>query len=192
MGARRGPRRGDPRLREQEDWRVAGLPGDPGYASKKEAAVSWNKQGEPGRNGTNGINGQPGRNGTNGVNGQPGANGTSGTNGINGKNGATNVTVREGQIRQWSRAGTPSTADVLCNLGEVATGGGDSTSGSTFSVAQSTPLTTGGALPTGWHVQAVNTGGGTGTAHRRGDLREPIELSVLVIHKRKTAAPSLG
>ena len=120
-----------------------------GACSEKEAAVSWNVQGVPGRNGTNGINGQPG------------ANGTNGTNGTNGKNGATNVTVREGNPSVIT-SGNTGTADVLCNLGEVATGGGDSTSVSTFSVAQSMALTTGGVLPTGWHVQAVNTGGSVG------------------------------
>ncbi len=120
-----------------------------GACSKKEAAVSWNVQGVPGRNGTNGTNGQPG------------ANGTNGTNGTNGKNGATNVTVRQGNPSVVT-SGNTGTADVLCNLGEVATGGGDSTSASTFSVAQSMPLTTGGTLPTGWHVQAVNTGASTG------------------------------
>jgi hypothetical protein len=51
-----------------------------------ETKLSWNTQGVPGRNGSNGKNGATGKNGTNGKNG---ADGKAGVNGVNGANGAS-------------------------------------------------------------------------------------------------------
>jgi Collagen triple helix repeat (20 copies) len=51
-----------------------------------ETKLSWNTQGVPGRNGSNGKNGAAGKNGTNGKNG---ADGKAGVNGKDGANGAS-------------------------------------------------------------------------------------------------------
>jgi hypothetical protein len=53
---------------------------------RRETKLSWNTQGGPGRNGSNGKNGAAGKNGTNGKNG---ADGKAGVNGKDGANGAS-------------------------------------------------------------------------------------------------------
>jgi hypothetical protein len=108
------------------------------------------------------LKGSRGPRGVTGAQGLQGLQGARGPSGANGTNGATHVTVRQGNPSVVAD-GEPGTADVLCNLGEVATGGGSSTTGEGWSVEQSAPLTTGGALPTGWHVEAIN---GTGDAQQ--------------------------
>jgi hypothetical protein len=47
-----------------------------------ETKLSWNTQGVPGRNGSNGKNGAAGKNGTNGKNGADGKAGANGANGV--------------------------------------------------------------------------------------------------------------
>jgi hypothetical protein len=49
-----------------------------------ETKLSWNTQGIPGRNGSNGKNGAAGKNGTNGKNGADGKGGVNGKDGANG------------------------------------------------------------------------------------------------------------
>jgi hypothetical protein len=107
--------------------------------------------------GNQGPRGFTGAQGPQGPRGPAGANGANGTNGTNG---ATRVSVRNGNPSVVADSDT-GTADVLCNPGEVATGGGFSKTGEGWALQESFPLSTGGTVPAGWHVEATNFTGDT-------------------------------
>ena len=106
------------------------------------------------------LKGNRGPRGLPGAQGPQGTQGPRGPSGANGTNGATHVTVRQGNPSVIADGDT-GTADVLCSSGEVATGGGSTKTGEGWTLEASYPLTTGGTLPAGWHVEAINLTGST-------------------------------
>jgi hypothetical protein len=124
--------------------------------SKGEKPISWNQQGPRGRDGSNGTNG------TNGSNGTPG------TPGINGTNGATNVTVNKASVAVPG-TGVSTSAGIACGAGQLATGGGFNSGGTTAVVTESSPSSDGGLnpsttgqTPNGWHIIVHSSAATTG------------------------------
>jgi Collagen triple helix repeat (20 copies) len=118
-------------------------------------------QGPQGPAGPRGAEGPPGARGAEGATGARGAEGARGPQGPQGPAGATNVTVRTGPPQ-----GGP--AEVFCNPGEVAVGGGG------FPIDPSTELTflrysrpnEDSGTPTGWSVLIEDVNGNPSQAVR--------------------------
>ena len=118
-----------------------------------ERSVSWNKEGIQGLPGATGATGATGKEGLQGKQGLPGLKGTRGEEGLPG---ATFVTVRFHQ--EEIPDATVGIVKASCLLGETATGGGSSVSGSNeWTMIESNPMPNlEGATPTGWEVRALN------------------------------------
>ena len=104
-----------------------------------------------------GPQGPRGPQGPVGATGARGAEGPPGPRGPEGPAGLTNVTVRTG-------APATSVATATCNPGEVAVGGGGTTSNVQLEFLRaSTPTPAGSATPTGWSVSALQPDGNDAT-----------------------------
>jgi collagen triple helix repeat protein len=127
--------------------------------SKGEKSISWNQQGRSGRDGSNGANGS---------NGTPGTPGTNGVNGTNGTNGATNVTVNKASV-PVPTGNVNTSAGIACSPGQLATGGGFNSGGTSAVVTESSPSSDGGTnpatagqTPNGWHIVVHSSAATTG------------------------------
>lgn len=131
--------------------------------------------GHDGADGTDGTNGHDGTNGRDGIDGAPGAPGAAGAPGADGKDGVDGKDGADGVSGYYVRnvtvaiaAGSSATADVTCEEGTYALGGGVTAPADTRGYGTEADLVTNvagpiyAATPTGdgadgWHVVVTNT-----------------------------------
>jgi hypothetical protein len=142
-----------------EQVRAATTPIGGGCAAG-DSAIGWNQRGDPGPQGPAGARGPRGRAGQTGAAGARGVDGASGPAGPAIEFSTYALTAgTHGSARQLL------TAQISCDEGDAATGGGFETDGSVLA-----SIGTGGDTPTGWRAVA-----------QAQDGSEPSALSVYVV-----------